>query len=161
MNDVSPPDPARLVPAEVSGIPTAGLAWKRLTGGPRFSYPIDYAIALLRAHEAEERVEFLVTWPPGAYCHFHQHLGPTRSIVIAGSLHVDESGPLLDVHKVRRTGHETANDGGDVHMEHAGPEGAAVYYDMRARDGRLFDILGDDGAVLNTLTYRNFLSGDY
>lgn len=113
-------------------------------------------------HEKERRVEFLSTWEPDAYCHFHRHLGPTSSKIIVGELHVRESDELVDVHKTRRVGHATGNDGGDVHMEHAGPAGAAAYYDVTALpDGRLFDILSDDQRILNTLTFENFVAGDY
>lgn len=155
MNDVN-----GLVPAEVFGHATADLAWQRLTGSPRFDYPIDYAIAVLRAHDDGQRVEFLVAWEPGAYCHFHRHVGATSSTVVAGELHVHESEQFLDVHKVRRTGHATANDGGDVHMERAGPEGALVYYDMASPDGRLFEMLADDRTVLRTVTVADFASGN-
>lgn len=155
MNDVS-----HLIPAEVSGHATGNLAWTRLTGGPRFSYPIDYSIAVLRAHDDGRRVEFLVAWAPGAYCHFHRHVGATSSTVLAGELHVDESEEFLDVHKRRKTGHATANDGGDVHMERAGPEGAVVYYDMQSPDGRLFEMLADDRRVLRTVTVADFAAGN-
>lgn len=154
-------DVKKLVPAEVAGCSTADLGWKRLVGNPRFHYPIDYSIALLRVHADERRVEFLSMWVPDAYCHFHRHLGATRSVVLGGELHVHESEEFLDLHKVRKTGHATSNDGGDVHMEHAGPDGALVYYDMRAPDGRLFDILADDRRILRTLTLDDFESGNY
>ncbi|MEC9346880.1 MAG: hypothetical protein VYB54_11680 [Pseudomonadota bacterium] len=150
-----------LIPAEVAGHATAGLEWKRLTGSDRFSYPIDYSIALLGFDRATQRAEFLVTWEPGAFCHFHQHVGATSSRVIGGELHVFETGDLVDLHRTRKPGHESANDGGDVHMEQAGPEGAAVYYDMQAKDGRLFDILADDRRVLRTLMFDNFVCGNY
>jgi hypothetical protein len=156
MNDVK-----KLVPAEIAGYRTAGLAWKRLVGTPRFTYPIDYSIAVLRVHEGEPRAEFLSLWEPGAYCHFHRHLGPTRSLVLGGALHVHESEEFLDLHKLRKTGHAASNDGGDVHMEHAGPDGALVYYDMRAPDGRLFDILADDRRILRTLTLEDLKTGNY
>lgn len=148
------------LPAEISGHRTADLDWTRLTGSPRFDYPIDYSIAILRAHEDGQRVEFLVTWEPNAYCHFHRHLGATASTVLAGELHVHESEDSLEVHKIRKTGHATANDGGDIHMERAGPEGAAVYYDMRAPDGRLFDMLADDRRILRTVTVDDFRIGN-
>lgn len=149
-----------LLPAEVAGYATADLAWTRLTGSPRFDYPIDYSIAILHAREDGQRAEFLVTWEPGAYCHFHRHLGATASTVLAGELHVHESEEFLEVHKLRKTGHATANEGGDVHMERAGPEGAVVYYDMRAPDGRLFEMLTDDRRVLRTVTVEDFRTGN-
>lgn len=148
-----------VLPAEVHGQNTQGLDWLRLTGSPHFDYPIDYALAVLRAHEGGQRVEFLVTWEPDAYCHFHRHIGATASEVLAGELHVHESEAHLEVHKIRKTGHATANDGGDVHMERAGPAGTVVYYDMRSPDGRLFDILADDRRVLRTVTIEDFVNG--
>lgn len=149
------------VPAEVRGHQTANLAWKRLRGTPRFDYPIDYSIALLRVHEDEQRVEFLSSWEPEAHCHFHRHLGPTSSLIVAGELHVHESEEFLELHKVRKTGHATSNDGGDVHREHAGPEGAIAYYDMKAVDGLLFEILANDGRVINSVRFEDFVSGNY
>lgn len=150
------------IPSEVAGVATADLAWKRLLGTPRLGYHVDYSIAVLSSDEAERRIEFMSIWEPDAYCHFHQHLGPTASRIIAGELHVEEHGELLDVHKVRKSGHETANDGGDIHMEYAGPDGAVAYYDVRAlEDGRLFDVLADDHRVLNTVTFDDFVAGRY
>ncbi len=155
-------DVAKMIPAEVAGYRTANLQWKRLLGTPKFDYPIDYAIAVLGIDETEQRVDFLTSWEPGAYCHYHQHLGPTSSVVIAGELHVVETEENLHIHKTRKPGHSTGNDGGDMHMEYAGPEGAVAFFSMKPRaDGKMFDVLANNRRVLRTVTFEEFAAGDY
>jgi hypothetical protein len=154
-------DDQRAIQTFVSGFATADIQWTRLLDSERFKYPIDYWIAILGVHPQEGRVDFLSKWEPNAYCHFHRHLGPTTILVLEGEQHVVESSATETIHKIRKPGHFARNPGPDVHMEFGGPEGAVVFFSMQAVDGKLFDVLGDEGRVLRTVTIEEFANREF
>jgi hypothetical protein len=139
--------------------PPRDLAWVRVTGTPRFDYPIDYSVAVLSVDAEAGRIEFLSRWEPNAYCHYHRHLGETSLLVLEGEHNVVETKANETVHKKRRPGFFATNPGGDVHMEYGGPEGTLVYFSCQAVDGKLFEVLAQDGRILNTATVDDFTSG--
>ncbi|MEQ8232450.1 MAG: hypothetical protein RLW61_12530 [Gammaproteobacteria bacterium] len=147
-------------PAFSSAYPTTDIKWQRVTGSRRFDYPIDYWVAVLGVQPASGRIDFLSKWEPDSYCHFHRHLGPVATLVLEGEQHVVETSATETVHKVRRPGFFTRSEGGDVHMEYGGPDGAVVLFMCEAVDGgKLFDVLDRDGRVLATATIDSFLDG--
>lgn len=135
------------------------LDWMRITGTPRFDYPIDYWVAVLHVDAEEGRIDFLSRWEPNAYCHYHCHVGETSLLVLEGEHNVVESKDHETIHKTRKPGFFSTNPGGDVHMEYGGPEGTLVYFSCKAVDGKLFDVLAADGKVLKTATVDEFVSG--
>lgn len=139
--------------------PQDNLKWSRVTGSPRFDYPIDYQVAVLNVDEAEQRIDFISRWEPDSYCHYHRHLGETSLLVLEGEHHVVETKNFEKVHKTRKPGFFATNPGGDVHMEWGGPEGVLVYFSCKAVDGALFDVMDKDGTVLATATVDDFVSG--
>ncbi|MEQ8230653.1 MAG: hypothetical protein RLW61_15920 [Gammaproteobacteria bacterium] len=130
----------------------ASAEWMLLRGGSEFDYPIDYAYAVASADPAKGRIELLVRWEPDAYCHYHRHLGTTTATVLAGEQHIIEERPHETVHKLRKAGFQGPVADGDVHMEHAGPEGLTMLFSVHAPDGRLFDLLDGDGNTLLEVT---------
>ncbi len=135
------------------------LEWLHLTGTPRFEYPIDYSVAVLRVDAEAGRIDFVSRWAPDAYCHYHRHLGDTSILVLEGEHHVVETHDYETVHKTRQPGFFATNPGGDLHMEYGGAEGSLVYFSCQAVDGRVFDVVADDGRVLRTATIDDFRSG--
>jgi hypothetical protein len=136
------------------------LDWIRITGNPRFDYPIDYSVAVLHVDPKEGRIDFLSRWEPNHYCHYHRHLGETTVLVIEGEQNVvEEKSGTETIHKARRPGFFARNPGGDVHMEYGGPEGALVYFSCKAVGDKVFDVLTKEGKVLNTATVQDFVSG--
>lgn len=132
------------------------LDWVRLTGTPKFDYPIDYSVAILSVDEQSGRVDFISRWEPDHYCHYHRHLGETSVLVLEGEHHIIEKTAYQTVHKTRSPGFFTTNPGGDVHMERGGPEGTLVYFSCQAVDGKLFDVLDAEGNVLKTAKVEDF-----
>jgi hypothetical protein len=135
------------------------IQWTHLTGGEGFDYPIAYWCSVVSSRD-DGHIDLLFRWEPNAYCHFHRHLVPTTSLVLEGEHHV------IDVDRGRETGRKVRHAGsyahkpaGDVHMEHAGPEGSLVLFNLHAPDGRLFDMLDRDENVLMTVTIDDVLSG--
>jgi hypothetical protein len=139
--------------------PARELEWVRVTGTPRFDYPIDYEVAVLHVDAAAGRIDFLSRWAPHAYCHYHRHVGETSLLVLEGEHNVVETKANEIIHKKRRPGFFATNPGGDVHMEYGGPEGTLVYFSCKAVDGKLFDVLDKHEKVLNTATIEDFTSG--
>lgn len=137
------------------------IKWKRLQGGDAFDYPIDYWIAPLGVQLDTGRADFLVKWEPNAYCHFHRHTGHTTVMVLEGEHHVIEETPTETVHKIRRPGHLVRNPPGDVHMEHAGPNGSVLFFSMVAQNGELFDIIDRDEKLIRKLTLQDLATGNY
>ena len=137
----------------------ANLEWVRVTGTPRFDYPIDYWVAVLDVDASAGRIDFLSRWEPNAYCHYHRHLGETSVLVLEGEHNVVETTATETVHKSRRPGFFATNPGGDIHMEYGGPSGTLVYFSCKAVDGALFDVLDKSGRILNTATVEHFTSG--
>jgi hypothetical protein len=135
--------------------------WTRIEGSPKFDYPIDYWVAVLGARPEKGSIDFLSKWAPNSYCHFHRHLGDTTSLVLEGEQHIIETTPTQTIHKIRRPGHYTRTSDIEPHMEHAGPDGAVVFFSVHVPDGRLFEVLDKDQNVLAVATIENFLSGKF
>ena len=135
------------------------LIWQNLKGSPKFDYPIDYAVAVIRADRASGQIEFLAKWTPNAYCHYHRHLGRTSSWVIQGEHHIVETTETQILHKTRKPGFRGQSPAGEIHMEYGGAEGSTVLFLCEAVDGNVFDIVAKDGTVLATATLEDFASG--
>lgn len=135
----------------------ATATWVHYGGGPRFDYPIDYSVAVVEADAAAGRIDFLVRWAPGAYCHHHRHLGTTEAVVIEGEQHLTQERPFETVTKVRTAGFAGPVPHGETHMERAGADGLTMLFSTLAPDGRLFEVLGDDDQVIATATIAEFL----
>ena len=137
---------------------SGALDWIHLTGDGNFDYPIDYSAAVISARD-DGHIDLLFRWAPDAYCHFHRHLVPTTTTVLAGEHHVvDVEAGGETAHKVRPPGDYAHKPAGDLHMEFAGPEGSLVLFNMYAPDGALFDILDRDENVLLTVTIDDVLA---
>jgi hypothetical protein len=135
------------------------LDWQHLVAGPRFDYPIDYSVAVIRADPASGLIEFLAKWAPNSYCHYHRHLGRTATWVIQGEHHLVELTETQTIHKTRRPGFRGQSPAGEILMEYGGAEGSTVLFLCEALDGKLFDIVAKDGTVLASPTVEDFISG--
>lgn len=144
----------------LSSFDTSAIEWIHFDPDPRFDYPINYSIGILGASPESGSVDFLGRWAPNSYCHFHRHLGATTSLILQGEHHTIEIIDGEAVHKVRRAGDYAQKPGGEAHMEHAGPEGSLVFFSMKAVDGKVFEVLGDEEKVLNATTYEDFVAGN-
>ena len=105
-------------------------------------------------------VDMLMKFGPNARCVPHNHVGATKTLVIDGEHHVWHlNGPDPETPKVKRPGTYSVNDGDEVHQEAGGPAGAVILLMMRERDGRVYDLLDDAGAVARTITLADFQRG--
>ena len=135
------------------------LDWVHYTGDERFDYSIDYWGAVLNVR-GDGHIDLLYRWAPNSYCHFHRHVAETTSTVLAGELHViDYVDGQEGAKRVRKAGDYAHKEPGDVHMEHGGPEGALVMFNLYAPDGRLADFLAPDGRTITTTTLESMTAG--
>lgn len=146
-------------PDALSRVQSNHLDWQHLKGGPRFDYPIDYAVAVTNVDRTAGLIEFVAKWAPNSYCHYHRHLGRTASWVLEGEHHIVETTETQTLHKTRRPGFQGQSPAGEIHMEYGGAPGATVLFLCETVDGKLFDIVANNGAVLATATLDDFVSG--
>ena len=144
---------------QLSSFDTSAVEWMDFEDDPNFDYPISYSIGILGACPESGTVDFLGRWAPNSHCHFHRHLGDTTSLILEGEQHTVETVNGESIHKVRRAGDYAQKPGGDVHMEYAGAEGSLVFFSMKAVDGKIFELLGEDETVLAATTYEDFIAG--
>lgn len=131
--------------------------WFHYSGGPKFSYPIDYSVSVVDADVASGRIDFLGRWAPNSYCHYHRHLGTTIAAVLEGEQHLTETTEFETVTKVRSAGFVGQVPDGEQHMERAGAEGVTILFSVHCPDGRLFEVLDEHGNVMTSATIAEFV----
>ena len=110
-------------------------------------------------HEAAQ-VDMLMRFGPGARCVPHNHVGATKTLVIDGEHHVWHlNGPDPETPRIKRPGTYSTNDGGEMHQEAGGPEGAVILLMMKQVGGRVYDLLDGDGNAERTITLADFQRG--
>ena len=130
------------------------LHWTHFEGSRNFDYPIDYWGAILDVRDEGRQLDLLYRWAPDSYCHFHRHLSPITSVVLAGELYVTDFDPDGQTRgtRVRGVGDYSHTSEPDIHMERGGPDGAVVLFNLFAPDGDLTHVLSRDLDILRTTT---------
>ena len=127
------------------------LHWSHFEGGRHFDYPIDYWGAVLDVRDDGRQLDLVYRWEPNSYCHFHRHLAPTTSVVLAGELHVtDFDSAGNEVGTRIRPPATTATPQRRMSTWSAGPDGAVVLFNIFAPDGDLTHVLSRELEILNT-----------
>lgn len=115
---------------------------------------------ILNVDPAARTVDMLMKFAPGARCVPHNHVGATKTLVIDGEHHVWHlNGPDPETPKVKTPGTFSTNDGGEMHQEAGGPNGAVILLTMSEVDGRVYDLLDEDGMVARTISLSDFQRG--
>lgn len=129
--------------------------WVEVTGDPDSPYRIHHHLSILGWDRDAGTMDLLIRFDSeGGHCHAHRHVSPTSILVLEGEHHVDELLPDGSrVHKVRPPGthHFTPGDA-NPHLERGGPDGAVLFFSHHSPDGRLYEIVDDDGDVVSTVT---------
>jgi len=101
--------------------------------------------------EARSVVDLLVRFAPNQTVTMHNHLAQTNMFIIQGELRMYE--PDGSVREIRPAGRYYRGRTNDVHSEGGGPEGAVVFYSMRADDNdNVLEVMDDYENVVATLT---------
>jgi hypothetical protein len=131
------------------------LQWMEISGDGSTSYRIHQEISVLGFDRDAGTLDMLILFDDqGGHCPAHRHLTTTSILVLEGEQHVRDMNPDGEVvEKVRKAGEYHLTSGDPYpHMECAGPEGALVFFSHHADDGRLYDLVDEDGKVLVTVT---------
>ena len=136
--------------------------WREVVGDPGGSYKIRHDYAILGYDVAGGTLDMVVRWTgDGGHCPLHRHLATTTVLVLEGEQH------LWDVHpdgtrgaeRVRRAGDYALSTGDALpHLERGGPDGGLVFFGTHARDGVLYEILGEDLKSLGSVTIEGLVA---
>ena len=128
---------------------------------PDASYRIHHEMAILGWDGDAGTIDLLIRFDDeGGHCHAHRHVCTTSVLVLEGEQHLDELLPDGRRRpKVRRAGeyHLTTGDP-NPHRERGGAEGAVVFFSHHSADGRLYEIVDDDGNVVSTVTIDSLVA---
>ena len=139
----------------MSTFDTSQLRWMDSTGDETSSYRIHQETSILAYDREAGTLDMLVRFDDNSgHCHAHRHVTTTSVLVIEGEQHLDDMLPNGErVHKVRKAGghHLTT---GDLypHMERGGSDGALVFYSHHTTDGRLYELVDEEGGVVAVVT---------
>ena len=136
--DNSPPTvPFNLYDHEITWQPFAGIENLELT--------------LCDIDEERKVVDLLVRFAPNQTVTMHNHLAQTNMFIIQGELRMYE--PDASVREVRPAGRYSRGRTNDAHSEGGGPNGAVVFYSIRADAAdEVLEVLADDQSVVATVT---------
>jgi hypothetical protein len=119
------------------------------------SYRIHQETSVLGYDREAGTLDMLVRFDDcGGHCPAHRHVTTTSVLVLEGEQHLEDMLPGGErAHKIRREGeyHLTTGDAWP-HMERGGPNGAVVFYSHHTTDGRLYELVDEDGAVIHVVT---------
>ena len=135
--------------------------WLEITGDPASSYAIHHDLAILAHDRDAGTIDLMIRFDDrGGHCQAHRHVSTTSVLVVAGEQHLDELRPDGEVvHKVRRAGEHHLTPGDPYpHRERGGPDGAVVFFSHHTTDGRLYEMVDDDGAVVHTVTLDSLVA---
>lgn len=130
--------------------------WREVTGWPELSYKVRHDYTILGFDLAAGTLDMLVRWTgDGGHCPIHRHTSTTSVLVLEGEQH------LWDLHPDGSRGEERVRRAGDhaltvadalPHLERGGPAGGLAFFGNHSSDGRLYELLDEDGKVVLDVT---------
>jgi predicted metal-dependent enzyme (double-stranded beta helix superfamily) len=136
--------------------------WRKVTGDPGSSYPIHHDYTLLGWDAAGGTLDMVVRWyADGGHCPLHRHLATTTVLVLEGEQHLWDLRPdgTRGPERVRRAGDYALSTGDALpHFERGGSEGGLVFFGTHARDGLLYEIVGEDGKPLAGVSIESLVA---
>jgi len=133
------------------------LNWIRQVDTSDPQRPVDNSTAVVGGDLAAGRVDFFTKWAPNSYCPLHRHLGDTVSVVLEGPHYVEE---VDGSRRARPPGHYACTRSGEMHWEHAGPDGSVVFFSLQSAGGGVFEVNDIDGTALAVITLEQLLAGE-
>ena len=114
---------------------------------------------LLEVDEDRQQVDMLMKFDAEARCIPHRHVGPTRTLVIAGEHRIYRTDGRGEPTQVRNAGAFATNQGDESHVEGAGPDGAVILLSMQAIDGCVWELMDEALCVYRRITLADFQRG--
>lgn len=135
---------------------TSKLRWSVVDGDGSTSYRMHQETSILGYDRDAGTIDFLVRFDNcGGHCPAHRHITTTSVLVLEGEQHLDDmlAGGERGPHKVRKAGEYHLTTGDKLpHMERGGPDGALVFYSHHTSDGRLYELVDENGEVIHVFT---------
>lgn len=132
--------------------------WRRVEGTPGRPWDVAYDLCVLGHDVDAGTIDLVIRFDAGGGgCQPHRHVSTFSVLVLAGEHHVDELQPDgSELHKVRATGvHHLGTGEALPHLENGGRSGAVVFFSHHTDDGRLYEMLDEDGEVELTVTVES------
>ena len=108
-------------------------------------------LSLCDIDEERKVVDLIVRFAPNQTVTLHNHLAQTNMFIIQGELRMYEADG--SVREMRPAGRYYRGRTNDAHSEGGGPQGAVVFYSMRADAAdEVLEVLAEDQSVVATLT---------
>lgn len=137
-------------------------AWRLVTGGTELSYKVRHDYTILGYDLAAGTLDMVVRWQgDGGHCPIHRHTATTTILVLEGEQHLWDLHPdgTRGKEKVRRAGDYALTVGDALpHLERGGKKGGTVFFGNHASDGRLYEILDEEGKVVVDVTMESLLA---
>src|SRR5271169_2955640 len=113
--------------------------------------------SILNVDEENHIVDVLFKFDANEKILLHRHVVHNNTFVVQGEHRLYE--PNGDIKEIRAVGSYKSSPPGDVHREGGGfDQDVIVFFNIRGRDGVLYELLDDDQKLIGTLSFADFLS---
>lgn len=112
--------------------------------------------SILNIDEENRILDVLFKFAANQQIILHRHMVHNNTFVVQGEHRLYE--PNGKIKEIRPVGRYTSSPPGDVHREGGGADqDVVVFFNIRGKDGVLYELLDDDLNVVGTLGYQDFL----
>ena len=126
------------------------IKWNRLGELDHLLYSI------LGIDEENKTIDVLFKFAAGQQIVLHRHMVHNNTFVVQGEHRLYESNG--DLKEIRAVGSYTSSPPGDAHREGGGrDQDVIVFFNIRANNGVLYELLDDDLKVIGTLSTQDFI----
>jgi quercetin dioxygenase-like cupin family protein len=126
------------------------IKWNRLGDLKHLHYSI------LNIDEPNYIVDILFKFDASENIILHRHMVHNNTFVVQGEHRLYEPDGRLK--EIRPVGSYRSSPPGDVHREGGGPhQDVIVFFNIRGRDGVLYELLDDDLSLIQPLSYADFV----
>jgi quercetin dioxygenase-like cupin family protein len=113
--------------------------------------------SILNVDEDNYIVDVLFKFDANKKIILHRHMVHNNTFVVQGEHRLYE--PNGKIKEIRAVGSYKSSPPGDVHREGGGvDQDVIVLFNIRGRDGVLYELLDDDEKLIGTLSFADFLS---
>jgi len=130
--------------------------WREVLGEPGSAYKIRHDYTILGYDLDAGTLDMVVRWAgDGGHCPVHRHTATTTVLVLEGEQHLWDLHPdgSRGAHRIRKV-RDYALTVADAlpHLERGGSEGGLAFFGNHSDDGRLYEILDEDGKLIADIT---------